>query len=97
MKVNIQSVGFTAQSRLLEFVEQKVGKLLKFEDRIEGAEVYLKLESGQEERKVAEIKLLVSGEDLFASKQANSFEEATDEATEALRRQLLKRKGKLKD
>ena len=97
MKVNIQSVGFTAQSRLLEFVEQKVGKLLKFEDRIEGAEVYLKLESGQEERKVAEIKLLVSGEDLFASKQANSFEEATDGATEALRRQLLKRKGKLND
>ena len=97
MKVNIQSVGFTAQSRLLEFVEQKVGKLLKFEDRIEGAEGYLKLESGQEERKVAEIKLLVSGEDLFASKQANSFEEATDEATEALRRQLLKRKGKLND
>ena len=97
MKVNIQSVGFTAQSRLLEFVEQKVGKLLKFEDRIEGAEVYLKLESGQEERKVAEIKLLVGGEDLFASKQANSFEEATDEATEALRRQLLKRKGKLND
>ena len=93
MKVNIQS----AQSRLLEFVEQKGGKLLKFEDRIEGAEVYLKLESGQEERKVAEIKLLVSGEDLFASKQANSFEEATDEATEALRRQLLKRKGKLND
>jgi len=46
MKVNIQSVGFTAQSRLLEFVEQKVGKLLKFEDRIEGAEVYLELESG---------------------------------------------------
>jgi len=97
MKVNIQSVGFTAQSRLLEFVEQKVGKLQKFEDRIEGAEVYLKLESGQEERKGAEIKLLVSGEDLFASKQANSFEEATDEATEALRRQLLKRKGKLND
>jgi len=94
MKIQIQSVGFTAHSRLMEFVQQKVEKLRRFEDEIEVAEVFLRLENGQEERKVAEIKLLLRGGELFASKQADSFEEAVDDALEALRRQLMKRKGK---
>jgi putative sigma-54 modulation protein len=37
----------------------------------------------------------VPGIELFAKKQSKSFEESTDEAIEALRRQLLKRKGKV--
>ena len=47
------------------------------------------------ENKIAEIKLAIPGKDLFAKKQCKSFEEATDLAVEALRKQIKKHKGKL--
>jgi putative sigma-54 modulation protein len=46
------------------------------------------------ENKVTEIKLLVPGKDLFAKRQCKSFEEATDDAVEALRRQIRKQRDK---
>ena len=49
-----------------------------------------------EENKIAEIRLIIKGTDLFAKKKCKSFEEATDTAIEALRRQLKKHKEKLK-
>ena len=45
--------------------------------------------------KIIEIKLNVPGKELFAKKQTKSFEESTDEAIEALRKQLLKEKEKM--
>ena len=51
----------------------------------------------EKENKIAEIRLSVpSNENLFAKKQARTFEEATDLALDALRRQLKKYKEKLK-
>ena len=48
--------------------------------------------------KIAEVKLSIPGYDyLFAEKQADTFEEAIDLATDAIRRQLTKFKEKLKD
>ena len=44
------------------------------------------------ENKITEIKLHVPGKDLFAKKQCKSFEEATNVAVEALRRQIMKDK-----
>jgi len=40
--------------------------------------------------------LKIPGNDLFAKKQSDSFEESTDIAVEALRRQLKKHKEKIK-
>ena len=37
---------------------------------------------------------MLKGEDLYASKQSKSFEEATDMAVDALKKQLEKYKGK---
>ena len=48
-----------------------------------------------EENKIAEIKLSIPGNNLFAKKQCKTFEEATDSVVEALRRQIRKKKGKL--
>ena len=49
----------------------------------------------EKENKIIEIKLNVPGKELFAKKQTKSFEESTDEAIEALRKQLLKEKEKM--
>ena len=66
-----------------------------FFDNIIDAEVYLKIDrANTNDNKIAEIKLNIPGRDLFAKKQCKSFEEATDETVEALRRQIKRHKGK---
>jgi putative sigma-54 modulation protein len=97
MDIKISSVHFDADKKLLEFVNKKVNKLVKFYEDIIGAEVFLRLENSQDlENKVAEIRLMVRGNDLFAKKQSKTFEEATDNAIEALRQQIIKHKEKLR-
>ncbi|MBN2596620.1 ribosome hibernation-promoting factor, HPF/YfiA family [Labilibaculum sp.] len=96
--VNIQSIGFVADSKLETFIQSKVNKLLKLDDNdVVGVEVFLRLEkSVTSENKVVEIILDLKGADLFAKKQSQSFEESTDMVIEALRRQLVKHKEKLR-
>lgn len=95
--VNIQSIGFVADSKLETFIQGKVDKLLKLDDDIVGVEVFLRLEKpAVVENKMVEIILDLKGADLFAKKQSQSFEESTDMVIEALRRQLVKHKEKLR-
>jgi putative sigma-54 modulation protein len=97
MKVNINSVHFKTDKKLDNFITDKLDKLRNLHDGIIGSEVTLKLENNESaENKIAEIKLMIPGNDIFASKQSRSFEEAFDSALEALRKQLNKRKEKLR-
>lgn len=97
MQVNVQSIHFDADVKLVEFVETKVNKLELFFDHIIESDVYLRLDKSEtNENKVAEIKISMPGKELFAKKQCKSFEEAADSAVEALRRQIKKYKGKVK-
>lgn len=96
MDVQIHSIHFDADAKLQNFIKERIDKLSLFYGQIINGEVYLRLDkNGDKENKVAEIKLSVPGKDLFAKKQCKSFEEATDTAVEALRRQIKKHKGKL--
>lgn len=97
MKVNVQSVGFSASNALLDFIEQKVNKLLRFEDEIEFADAILRAGNDQEGTQYAEIKLKLRNGEVFAAKGGESYEEAVDETVEALRRQLLKRKERSRE
>ena len=97
MNVKIIAVRFDASEKLQKFVESKVSKLSHFYDNIMGADVYLRVEVPQQsENKLVEIKLDVPGVEFFAKKQADSFEEATDLAVEALKNQIQKHKDKYK-
>lgn len=97
MNVKINSVKFAASNQLESFVETKVRKLTQYYDNIIGAEIFLRVEKTVEkDNKVAEIRIEVKGSELFAKKQTKSFEESTDLAVEALRRQLSKFKEKQK-
>jgi putative sigma-54 modulation protein len=96
MDIKVQAVHFKADQKLIEYTEEKVGKLTLFNDHIVTAEVFLRLENTTDvENKVAEVKLLVPGKELFSKKQAKSFEEAVDLASEALRKQVVKEKEKV--
>ena len=97
MNIQIHSVRFDADKKLIDFVQQKLEKLNQFGEDIVNAEVYLRLDKDQDrENKISEIKLEVSGKPLFAKKQSKTFEEATDEAVDALKKQITKHKEKMK-
>ncbi len=97
MNTKIQSIHFDADKKLLDLINKKVEKLSHFFDAIIGTEVFLKIDKASTaENKVVEIKLNVPGNDLFVKRQCQSFEEAAEECTGALRQQLKKRKEKTK-
>ena len=99
MEIIINSVHFDADKKLIEFVNKKVNKLDTFFDGIINAEVTLKvLKPETAKNKISEIKLSIPVNGyLFAKKQADTFEEATDLAVDAIRKQLGKFKEKLKN
>ncbi|MBR0176112.1 MAG: ribosome-associated translation inhibitor RaiA [Bacteroidales bacterium] len=95
MKVMINSVHFKADSKLEDFITQKVEKLCSKYSEVINAEVSLKLDNTDTpENKIADIRLILRGDDLYASKQSKSFEEAIDTSIDALKKQLEKYKGK---
>ncbi|HNU77099.1 MAG: ribosome-associated translation inhibitor RaiA [Prolixibacteraceae bacterium] len=98
MNIKVNSVHFTADQKLIDFVNKKVSKMDTFFEGIIGAEVSLKVEKPETvNNKISEIRIsLPSAENLFARKQADTFEEATDLAVEAIRRQLKRHKDKLR-
>lgn len=97
MNIKITSLHFKTDKKLETFIENKINKLEDLYNGLMGAEVSLKVENTTDsENKVADIRLLIPGHDLFAKKQTKSFEESVDKGVEALRRQLKKYKEKQK-
>ncbi|MEM9051466.1 MAG: ribosome-associated translation inhibitor RaiA [Bacteroidota bacterium] len=95
MQISVHSIQFKADIKLINFIESRLEKLELFHDKLLDAIVYLKVEKNNERgNKMVEIKLNLPGKDLFAKRQAISFEEATDLVIEALRRQIKKTKEK---
>ena len=95
MDVKVHSIHFKADQKLIDFINEKVGKLQLFFDQIIVSEVFLRLDKHSEkENKITEVKILMPGKELFARKQCKSFEEATDSCVDALRTQVKKHKGK---
>jgi len=96
MNVQINSVSFKADQKLQDFIKGKIEKLLRFYNYAIGSEVTLKVDANEKpDNKIVEIRFLVKGNDLFASKQCSTFEEAVDQTIDALKRQIDKRKEKL--
>lgn len=94
MKVQVHSIHFDADIKLINFIQKKIDKLETFYDRMVDGEVFLRLNNEGKENKTVEIKLRVPGNNLFAVEKAKTFEEATDLAADALRVQLTKFKNK---
>src|SRR5688572_31311490 len=90
MKINIQSLSFSANDKLIDFAEDKISKLSQYSERVMEAQVILKsVKSATKNNSVCEIKLAIPGNDLFSSKQCDSFEEPILKSTYALKQQLL--------
>lgn len=94
MNVQIQTVHFDADSKLIQHVNQKVEKLRTFHDKIIGVEIYLKLDNvvHQIKDKVAEIKVYVPKHSFFVKHQSKAFEESFDLAFSAMVNQIKRQK-----
>lgn len=98
MKVYTESNHFTADQKLIDFIETKLSKLDTFFDRIIEARVNLKLEnSGQIKDKIAEVRISVPGDVLVAKHTDRTFEAAIDKITDVLKRQLIKYKERMRE
>jgi putative sigma-54 modulation protein len=96
MKLQMHSIHFDADRKLIDFIQKKADKLDTFYDQIIDGEVFMRIDKNNSKaNKIIEIKLNVPGKQFFAKNQADSFEAATDEAVEGLRRQIKKYKEKV--
>jgi putative sigma-54 modulation protein len=97
MNVKINSVHFKADKKLETFIKEKLQKMPTLFDGVLTGEVMLRVENAEKrDNKVVEMRLIIRGNDLFVKTQSRSFEEATDQAVEALKKQLVKHKEKVK-
>ncbi len=95
MNIKIDTVHFDADKKLIEFIEKKINKVARKSSDIISADVVLRLDKSEtNENKIAEIRFEVPGNDLFAKKQAKTFEEGVDTALSALEKQIERYKNK---
>ena len=97
MNVNIQTLHFVADTKLVTFIEKKVSKLTQFHDRITKVDVFLKLDNVAHniKDKIAEIKVHVPKHDFFVKHSSKSFEESFDTALDSVITQIKRKKEKL--
>ena len=92
---NIQSHNITLKQEIIEFLDRKLKMLYRRDNKINGINVSFREEkSSTDENKLCEIRLIISGYDLIASTQCKTFEAAISATSEALERQIEKRKTK---
>ncbi|MFN5911915.1 MAG: ribosome hibernation-promoting factor, HPF/YfiA family [Bacteroidota bacterium] len=96
MKIQVNAVRFTADQKLINFINEKVNKLELFYDNIINVEVFLRIDKEKAKlNKITEVRIHIPGKELFAKKQCSSFEEGIDLTVEALRKQVNKHKEKV--
>lgn len=97
MKVNVQSVNFNADQKLINFIQARLDKLEHYYDKVIYADVFLKVQNTSiKENKVTEILLSLPGGEIMVKKTCKKFEECVDECISSLQRQLKKKKEKIK-
>ncbi|KGO94366.1 ribosome hibernation-promoting factor, HPF/YfiA family [Flavobacterium subsaxonicum] len=97
MKVNVHAVNFNVDKKLVGYVQGRLDKLDKYYDKVVNSDVFFKLDNtSDKENKIAEIKLIVPGDEFIVKKQCKTFEEAVELAAESMERLLMKRKQKIR-
>lgn len=96
MEVNIKAIHFDIADKLVDFINKKIEKITRRYESISTIDVNLTLVKPESAKnKEAGIKMSIPGNpDIFASKVADTFEEAFDLAIDALKPQLEKIKEK---
>ena len=96
MNLNIQTVHFTADEKLIQYVSRKIQKLDTFHDRIIKVDVFLKLDNVVHniKDKITEIRIVVPRQSFFVKSCTKSFEESFDTALDSIINQMKRKKEK---
>ena len=96
MEVKIKAIHFDITDKLVGFINKKIDKMIRRYESVTEVEVSLRVVKPETSmNKEAGIKLIIpSAPELFASKTADTFEEAIDLCLDALEKQLAKLKEK---
>ena len=95
MNINFQSVNYNADSKLIEFSENRIKKISQFYLNIIDVFIYTKIENASDRvNKLAELKSCIPGDDVVVKKTAKSFEEAISLAADSAERILKRHKEK---
>lgn len=97
IQINVKSLHFHADAKLLAFIEKKLSRLGRYFDRPVEAEVHLKLQDtgSKIHEKITEVKLHVPGGWLMDKKTGRTFEAAITASSDTLKRQLVRHKEKV--
>jgi len=94
--MNLQSVNFNADQKLIDFTQKKLDKLDTYFDKIIHADVFFKVQNtSAKDNKITEILLSIPGGEIIVKKTCNKFEACVDECVSSLQRQLIKKKEKM--
>ena len=96
MKLNVQSIKFDADAKLLEFTEKKVSKLDRFFEPIISVDVKFSLLSDAANKNVR-INVAVPGSSVVVERNAPSFETAVNECVDIPKEKLTRMKEKRND
>ena len=95
MEISVKAIKFDATEKLQEIIQKKASKLEKFCGEIRKVEVSLKVvKPATALNKEASIKIVLPGEELFADKTCDTFEEAITQSLAALEKPLARYKEK---
>jgi ribosomal subunit interface protein len=96
MKINIQSPGFKVNSQLNGFIHEKVEKLFNYYADLISIDITLRISnSDTKDNKVCEIRLVIPGNDMLASAQCKTFEEAVLSVVETTKGRIKRKKSKI--
>ena len=96
MKINIQSPGFKVSLVLTEFIQKKVERLSNYYSEIISIDILLKVSNADtKENKICEIRLVIPGNDMLASAQCKTFEEAVLSVVEITKGKIKRKKSKI--
>lgn len=93
MEINVQSVKFDADEKLLNFVDKKFQKLEKFDAELTSVDVVLSLLPDHENKNV-KVKVNIPGNTIVVEKNAKTFEDAIVDCADILKEKLVKLKEK---
>ncbi|MBQ6953910.1 MAG: ribosome-associated translation inhibitor RaiA [Bacteroidales bacterium] len=91
--INVKSLKFDADEKLLDFIDKKVGKVEKFFDNMGDIDVTLSL-LPEAENKCVKLQTHMPGEEIVIERNARTFEEAVTDAADALKEKIVRVKEK---
>ena len=95
MNVTVKAIHFEAKASLEEFIQKNIVKLEQYSDKITSADVTMQVVKPEtSDNKEVKLKVLIPNNELVVTKVADSFEEAFDNAMDAMIRSIKKAKEK---